>query len=206
MQPQFFQSMLVVMYLTMGYVLIYPGVVYTRWGRTVCPNKHGIHLVYSGIIGGTAYNAGGGGGANYLCLTKDPRHLGHQAGVSGLSAISGTEYHAIVGQPLGGVYAHNAPCAVCLVTTRWTQIMIPGTYSCPNGWTREYYGFLMTAGSHANRHSKTFECVDSSPESIAGHNAYDPGAILYHVEPSCKGLPCLPYHREKELTCAVCSY
>ena len=29
------------------------GVVYTRWGRTVCPNTPGTELVYAGTTGGT---------------------------------------------------------------------------------------------------------------------------------------------------------
>ena len=42
------------------------GVVYTRWGKTSCPNVTGTELVYAGRAGGSWF-AHTGGGANYLC-------------------------------------------------------------------------------------------------------------------------------------------
>ena len=51
-----------------------------------------------------------------------------------------------------------------------------------------------------------YECVDKSPEYIAGLNgASDPRAFLELVEPYCNGLSCPPYDAEKEFTCAVCT-
>ena len=87
--------------------------------------------------------------------------------------------------------------------TRSTQIMIPGTYQCPTGWTREYYGYLMSAAS--NGPTKTFICVDGSPETIPGSDANTNPAKLFHVEAGCTGLPCPPYDPQKELTCVVCT-
>ena len=49
------------------------GVVYTRWGRTSCPNDTGAELVYEGITGGSFWDHGGG--ANYVCLPKDPQYM-----------------------------------------------------------------------------------------------------------------------------------
>ena len=40
------------------------GVVYTRWGKTSCPNVTGTELVYAGRAGGSWYRHMGGG-ANY---------------------------------------------------------------------------------------------------------------------------------------------
>ena len=73
------------------------GVVYTRWGRTVCPGERGTQLVYDGYAGGIAYNAAGGGGANFLCMTKQPRYLRYQSGVQGISKLLGTEYDSSAG-------------------------------------------------------------------------------------------------------------
>ena len=181
------------------------GVVYTRWGRTVCPSTTGTQLVYDGIVGGTPYNAVGGGGADYLCMTKDPKYLQYKPGVQGRSTVVGGEYDTTVGSPLYGVSNHNPPCAVCMTTTRSSQIMIPGTYQCPTGWTREYYGYLMAGFNRSNRPTKTFVCVDSNPESIPGSGADTDPAIMYHVEAGCNGLPCPPYDSQKELTCVVCT-
>ena len=75
------------------------GVVYTRWGRTVCPGELGTQLVYDGYAGGIAYNAAGGGGANFLCMTKQPRYLRYQSGVQGISKLLGTEYDSSAGSP-----------------------------------------------------------------------------------------------------------
>ena len=77
--------------------------VYTRRGRTVCPGELGTQLVYDGYIGGTAYNTLGGG-ANFLCMTKDPIDLQYRAGVQGHSILLGTEYDAFPGTPLSAVY------------------------------------------------------------------------------------------------------
>ena len=181
------------------------GVVYTRWGRTVCPGELGTQLVYDGYVGGSAHNALGGGGANFLCMTKDPRYLQYQAGVQGHSILLGTEYDIGTGSPLSALYQHDAPCAVCQATTRSSQIMIPGTYQCPTGWTREYYGYLMCESIFANRRTKTFICFDILAESIPGSANNTNPAVIYHVEAGCNGLPCPPYNTQKELTCVVCT-
>ena len=84
--------------------------------------------------------------------------------------------------------------------------MIPGTYSCPPNWTREYYGYLMAKRSHpAHKGRSTFECVDVGAETAPGGEECDGGVLFYHVEPRCGSLPCPPYEKEKEMTCAVCT-
>ena len=45
------------------------GVVYTRWGKTSCPNVSGTQLVYAGRAGGSWY-AHTGGGTNYLRVRR----------------------------------------------------------------------------------------------------------------------------------------
>ena len=97
----------------------------------------------------------------------------------------------------------DVPCAVCYVSTRETVLMIPGKYTCPQNWTREYYGWLMA--EYHNHHRSTFECVDSVPETIAGGGGIYYGALFLHVEPRCGSLPCPPYETHKEMTCAVCT-
>ena len=81
--------------------------------------------------------------------------------------------------------------------------MIPGKYTCPPNWTREYYGYLMAEQYNHNR--STFECVDMAPETAAGGEANQDGAVFYHVEPRCGSLPCPPYDKQKEMTCVVCT-
>ena len=50
------------------------GAVYTRWGRTVCPDTTGTELVYKGLAAGSNWDHSGGG-ANYLCTTEQPQYL-----------------------------------------------------------------------------------------------------------------------------------
>ena len=97
----------------------------------------------------------------------------------------------------------DVPCVLCYVSTRVAVIMVPGTYICPQNWTREYYGWLMA--ERYTHHRSTFECIDASRETVAGGGANQNSALFYHVEPRCGSLPCPPYVPEKEMTCAVCT-
>ena len=129
------------------------GVVYTRWGKNSCPNVSGTELVYAGRAGGSWWNHSGGG-ANYLCMPKDPDYLEYQLGVQGTSPVYGVEYQtgrSWVG-PLQVVHDHNVPCAVCYASTRVAVTMIPAKTQCPSSWTLEYSGYLMSANKGSSRH------------------------------------------------------
>ena len=87
--------------------------------------------------------------------------------------------------------------------------MIPARISCPDTWTLEYSGYLMTERyNHVGRTSAIDK--DKDPESVCGEMADDDGALFYHIEATCNGLRCLPNVAEKELTCLHqvnnCSY
>ena len=59
---------------------------------------------------------------------------------------------------------------------------------------------------NASPHYRTmFECIDGNPETIPGSAADTNGALFYHVEADCNGLPCGPYVAEKEITCVICT-
>ena len=174
------------------------GVTYTRWGRTTCPNVPGTQLVYAGRTGGTWYETSGGG-ANYLCMPENPQYGRYWSGEQGYSKIYGTEYQSH-GRPMEN---HNVPCAVCYASTRETSIMIPARLQCPNSWTLEYTGYLMSESKLYHR--RTFECVDMNPVSIPGSSADTNGALFYHTEAHCNGMPCPPYDPQKEVTCVVCT-
>ena len=175
------------------------GVTYIRWGKSSCPNVTGTELVYAGRAGGSN-RTHTGGGANYLCMPLDPEYtLPYRTGVQGYSYVYGTEYQA----PIQGSQDHNVPCAVCYASTRETVLMIPAKTSCPTSWTREYYGYLMSA--HHGHKRSLYECIDQDQESIAGSQADTNGALFYHVEATCNGMPCPPYGAQKELDCVVCT-
>ena len=179
------------------------GSIYTRWGKSSCPQVGGTELLYSGIAGGSWFDQPGGA-ANYLCMPMDPEYsstLTYEAGVLGSSYVYGAEYEG----PLQSTHQHNVPCAVCYVSTRPTVVMIPAKASCPPTWTREYYGYLMSA--HVGHHRTMYECVDEDQESLRDSVGNTNGALFYHVEAACSHghLPCPPYNSEKELNCVMCT-
>ena len=182
--------------------------MYTRWGRTTCPNTTGTQLLYTGRAAGSHYTHRGGG-ANHLCLPEQPEYSTYTAGVqSGRAYLYGAEYQTGIGGdigPLRSFHDHNVPCAVCYASTRETVVMIPAQITCPSSWTREYYGYLMAEHHSIHHHRSTFECVDQSPQSVPGSHANTNGALFYHVEVKCNGIPCPPYDAQKEVTCVVCT-
>ena len=182
--------------------------MYTRWGRTICPNTTGTQLLYAGRAAGSWYNEKGGG-ANYLCLPEQPQYSTYTAGVQrGRAYLHGGVYAtgsnpADTG-PFRSVSNHNVPCAVCYTSTRGTVIMIPAQTTCPSSWTREYYGYLMA--NWIGYYRTMFECVDYSPQSVTGRTTVTIGMLFYHTEVKCNdGLQCPPYDVQKEVTCVVCT-
>ena len=177
------------------------GVVYTRWGKSICPSVSGTTLVYAGRAGGTYYSHKGGA-ANYLCMPDHPDYLSYLAGVQGHSYVYGAEYQSHQG-PLRAVHNHNVPCAVCYASTRVAVTMIPAKTQCPSNWTLEYSGYLMS--DYRGYTTTMYECVDKNPDSVPGSASDTDGALFYHVEANCNGMLCPPYDPQKELTCAVCT-
>ena len=181
--------------------------MYTRWGRTTCPNTTGTQLLYAGRAAGSSYNEKGGG-ANHLCLPEQPQYSTFTTGVQhGRAFLHGALYVAR-GQadagPFHSVSGHNVPCAVCYAPTRGTIVMIPAQNTCPSSWTREYHGYLMA--EHRGHQRTMFECVDESPQSVPGSAANTNGVLFYHTEVKCNyGIPCPPYDTQKEVTCVVCT-
>ncbi len=177
--------------------------VYTRWGRTTCPGTGGTELVYEGLAAGSRY-CHKGGGADYLCLPKDPQYSAYQRGDYHGNYLYGVEYeiHRPTG-PFRSVNQHEAPCAVCYTPLRSAVLMLPAKLTCPPNWTREYSGYIMAALIHDYRTSYT--CVDKNPESVPGSAGDHAPAVFYLTEVNCGTLPCPPYDSQKEVTCAVCT-
>ena len=174
------------------------GVIYVRWGHNSCP-KTGAQLVYAGRAGGSFYNHKGGGG-NPQCLPLDPIFYKTVSGSQSWAFMYGAEYHGT--NPLtSNSHDTDVPCAVCYVPTRNALYMIPAKYNCPKDWTREYFGYLMS--EHYNHHRSQFSCADHSLTPVTG-SSYDHNGFLFNtVEGVCGSLPCPPYSRDKELSCAV---
>ena len=144
-----------------------------------------------------------GGGVDYQCLHFDPEWPASAVeGLQHYSYIYGVQYH----DPPGWIEDANkqdAPCVVCNVSNRTRQIMIPARETCPEGWEREYNGFLA-----AQRHTdcpSSFVCLDANFEYVPGGSESPGGGTFYIVEARCGTLPCPPYVEGKEVACAVCT-
>jgi len=174
------------------------GSTYVRWGRKSCPTRS--ELVYDGYAGGGPWWKSGAG-TTYLCLPKDPewstlnspKEYGYVFGAEYQTHYSDWDY----------VKDHDVPCAICR-TNNTNILMIPAKRTCPSGWMREYYGFLMSS-KHTQESSKEFVCMDGSPETIAGTYENKDGALFYFQKAECGSLPCDPYINFRELTCVVCT-
>ena len=157
-----------------------------------------------GRIGGPHYTHTGGG-SYYLCLPNNPRYATYKDGWQSSAYIYGTEYKTSGFNTFRrNLHNHEAPCAVCYVPSRSSQLMYPARNDCPSGWTREYWGYLMTA-HYGHPGSKDFICVDNDAEYIPGTHENKNGALLYVVRGGCGSLPCKPYVNGRELTCSVCT-
>ena len=99
---------------------------------------------------------------------------------------------------------YDAPCAVCYVESRGCQLMIPARYACPSGWTREYWGYLMTK-SFSSKGNADFICVDEDAEYVPFTHGAQGGVKLTPVQGACYVLPCGCYVEGRQLTCAVCT-
>ncbi len=185
------------------------GAVYTRWGRTVCPDTSGTELVYKGLAAGNGHLRQGGG-ANYLCTPEQPQYLSsvipkYADEDFALSYLYGTEYQVpgFNGLP----QYNNVPCAVCYNSQRSSKLMIPGRITCPQSWTEEYEGYLMSERSHeAHKNSKVYECVDKDGEAVPGQAGSSDAARMDLVGAVCNvGLPCPPYVTNRPITCVVCT-
>ncbi len=178
------------------------GVTYIRWGRTSCPTVDGTEDVYNGITAGS-HHGHTGGGSNYICMVKEARY--HPGARTGSNWIYGTEYET-GGHFLNSQNQDNVPCAVCHVTTRSAQLMIPGTDQCPGGWTSEYTGWLMS--EHYTTKGRTmYVCVDKDAQALPGLGADNDVTLMYHASVDCRypGIPCPPYVHSKDLFCVVCT-
>ena len=110
-------------------------------------DTEGTDSLYNGTAANSHHIEGGGG--NYQCLTSEPANFAFGRRREDAGYIYGTEFETWGNVPSSSLSLanQNVVCAVCYVSTRGAVVMIPGTYVCPAGWTREYYGYLMTQES-----------------------------------------------------------
>ena len=184
--------------------LLAGGAVYTRWGRTVCPQ--GATLVYAGRAAGTKYTVKGGT-SDTLCMPETPQYLSTDTTARLVALLRGVEIesYGTSSTPLSHVLHANLPCAVCHTDTKLSVLTVPAQYTCPNGWSMEYNGYLMTEYEANDRQRKNTICVDKDAEAVPGSQADNDPSLVYLMRATCDGLLCPPYNTNMALPCVVCS-
>ena len=180
------------------------GVVYTRWGRTLCPQ--GATLVYAGRAAGSKHNVKGGT-SDTLCMPETPQYLSTDTTATHVAHLHEVEFetHGTSSTPLNNLVEADMPCAVCHTDTKLSVLTVPAQYTCPNGWSMEYNGYLMAEWERSVNQRKNSLCVDKDAEAVPGSKAATDPAVVYLMRATCVGLPCPPYNSDMALPCAVCS-
>ena len=144
--------------------------------------------------------------SNTVCLHSSPTFEKFSDTIETSQYIYGQEYQISTFNPFvrPGLHDKDAPCAVCEVESRGSQVTLAGRNVCPEGWTLEYKGYLMSAHyGHKGRSSAV--CVDHDSEGFPRSGKNDDGNLWYTIQAACGSLPCGPYIHGRELTCAVCT-
>lgn len=178
---------------------------FVHWGRSRCDFQH--LNIYSGWMAGGWYHHHGSG-SSWLCMHPNPEYNIYNAGNQDGALLYRTEYQfsGMMNGLLGYTLDRDAPCSVCETTDTHT-LMIPGRSVCPDGFTRQYFGWLASNFyTHFGPHD--WICMDSWPEALlTGSNGNENGALIYPTEtenPPVIG-PGSPYLQDREVSCAMCT-
>ena len=172
---------------------------YEILGDNKCPSVQGTSTVYKGYVMG--FN----GSTTFKCLPIDEQYIKYYN--SSFSMFANSQEN--VGYAEMTVYQTfryegknniHTTCALCSVEGRNTILMIPATYKCPQSWTREYYGYLMTDNTDT-----TFVCVDIGLDGEVMENTNLDSSVLKHVSAYPKRSHANTYKSTYALSCAVCS-
>ena len=86
---------------------------------------------------------------------EDPENFDFGAGTVEASYIYGAVYGIYPHQNFHYIDMMPPAQSAMYVTSRETVLMIPGKYTCPQNWVREYYGYLM-AERYSHKGRSTF--------------------------------------------------
>ena len=128
-----------------------------------------------------------------MCLPYDTMNNPNNVGAS--TTAYDVEYR--VGGVLNHANCRNIPCTLCEATGQGDKIMIPSHYMCPDGWHKEYNGYIM-AGHHTHNGGSMYYCIDENMEQVKGsgncedaHEIYTVGVNRLHVPTTSNALSCI---------------
>ncbi|XP_065177074.1 uncharacterized protein LOC135806791 [Sycon ciliatum] len=168
---------------------------YTHWGRQACNSSL---TLYSGIMAGPFFSTIGGG-SDYQCLPFEPEYSAFVPGSQG-NRLHSSEFQTDFSElpNFQALYQHTPACSVCETSA---QLMLPARLSCPDGWTVNYRGYLMSSIHHRTE----YICMDSDPQAVPNTQENVNGAIIYFVETGDTTDIPSSYDTNKEVTCTVCT-
>ena len=169
-------------------------VTYIRWGNSTCP--YGANTIYQGVAVGGRFNVATSP-SNLMCLP--PTWMTYSSDTGGHDPVYGVEYQ--VGGSINHASSRNMPCALCEATGRGDKIMIPSHYVCPDGWLKEYNGYIM-AGHYSHLGGSMYNCIDEHLEQIAGSGSSENVHYLYTVYATGSHVP---HNGSYSLSCVVCT-
>jgi len=174
--------------------------VYTRWGHYNCPPNS--RRLYHGVMSGTLWTIKGAG-ANFLCMPVHNSYYGapllYRNRIRGNTFIQPVTYaHPLKGRD----FFHQIACAVCQANYKTSTVMIPGRSACPAGWTRQYYGYIMTEYGGNDNSRYQFECIDKNMIPAASGKKH--GGVALRKVGTSKGMPS-GYRTNKEVNCVLCA-
>ena len=169
-------------------------VTYIRWGNTTCP--YGANTIYKGVAVGGRYDYKGSA-SNMMCLPPTP--MRYSSNLGGQVPVNPVEYR--VSGAINHAEYRNMPCALCEATGRDDKIMIPSHYVCPDGWHKEYNGYIM-AGNTGHYQGSMYECIDGHLEQITGSAGSENAHYLYTVYVTGSHVP---YDGTYAMSCVVCT-
>ena len=165
-------------------------VTYIRWGNSTCP--YGANTIYKGTAVGGRSDAKTSP-SNMMCLPYDT--MDNQNNVDNQETAYAVEY-CVIGV-LNHALCRDMPCVLCEATGRSDKIMIPSHYVCPDGWHKEYSGYIM-AGNDAHNGGNMYYCIDENLEVVKGsgscdsaYEMYTVGAHRLHIPTTSMALSCV---------------
>lgn len=98
-------------------------------------------------------------------------------------------------------------CSHCRSISRTAVVVQMAMKTCPNGWTKEYDGYLMAPGK---QHKGEYICVDRDMQEPNGQVTFgksNDGSVpeLKEVTVLCGSLPCVTFEESKPIDCVVCT-
>ena len=151
-------------------------IAHSKWlllsdGETLLVHMELILFTKGVAAGGSRGHKGAPSNMILMCLPPDPMCYSDMLAYAVEYQTSGILNH---------VHNNNMPCSLCEATGRDDKIMIPSHYVCPDGWHKEYNGYIMS-GHYNQEGSSMHYCIDENLEQIKGTRGDDSGYYLYTV-------------------------